>query len=332
MNTPPRRPPDDPVLAVVSPPRVSRLLELAGLAPDARLEGDFSGWSKLALLADDRVLLVPRDHTQSEPLAREEQALRALEAAGLDAVPRILSWHPDHDATRLPLLVVTRLAGTPLEPFEPTIPLSDLAAVMVEVGRAAARWHGLDPELVEDQEHRRTDHRHDLDALLGRTDDTPEHVAARVVDALDLSSTDVGRCATAIARVGAMPDVLVHSDLHAGQMLVDPETFELTGIIDWQGARRDHPFVDVDLGEWGTPTWTRHRGEFTRLRAAYWSGYAEASGAPAADGLLCEWVWSVAHALSFDHIRQGGPDRVDVVGTRDEAIALARRATERLPA
>lgn len=326
----PRRP-DDPVLAVVSPPRVAQLLALAGLPPDARLAGDFSGWSKLALLADDRVLLVPRDHVEAESLEREHRALEALAPAGLDLVPRVLEWFPDHDATRLPLLVVSRLGGAPLEPFEPTIPLDHLAHVLEQVGRAAARWHALDPALVAPRETRRTDHRRDLDDLLGRSDRSPGEVAEHVVERLDLDQDDVPAIASALARIGAMPDVLVHSDLHAGQMLVDPDTHALVGIVDWQGARSDHPFVEVDLGEWSTAMWTRHRHEFTRLRSSYWTGYVDGGAATEEDGSLCEWVWCVAHALSFDRIRVGGPGREDVVGTRDDAIAIARRATDQLP-
>jgi aminoglycoside phosphotransferase (APT) family kinase protein len=331
VDSPAPRRPDDPVLAIASPPRVARLLALAGLAPDARVEGNFSGWSKLALLADDRVLLVPRDHIEAASLHREERALRALETADLDLVPRILAWHPEHDATRLPLLVVNRLDGVSLESLEETIPLDDLARVLEQVGRAAARWHHLDPALVDDRSPRRTEHRQGLDALLGRDDTAPEQTAAELVALLGMDPLDLARCAAAIERIRAMPDVLVHSDLHAGQMLVDPDSLTLTGILDWQGARRDHPFVDVDLGEWSTAMWRRHRCEFTRLRTSFWEGYATAVGVPVEDGLLCDWVWSVAHVLSFDHIRVGGDGREDVVGTRDEAIAAARAATGRLP-
>jgi len=331
VDSPAPRRPDDPVLAIASPPRVARLLALAGLAPDARVEGNFSGWSKLALLADDRVLLVPRDHIEAASLHREERALRALETADLDLVPRILAWHPEHDATRLPLLVVNRLDGVSLESLEETIPLDDLARVLVQVGRAAARWHDLDPTLVDDRDARRTDHRRDLDGLLGRGDGDPRDTAQRVCHTIGLADVHVDRCTLAIERIGAMPDVLVHSDLHAGQMLVDPDSLTLTGILDWQGARRDHPFVDVDLGEWSTAMWRRHRCEFTRLRTSFWEGYATAVGVPVEDGLLCDWVWSVAHVLSFDHIRVGGDGREDVVGTRDDAIDIARRATSALP-
>lgn len=325
----PRRP-DDPVLAVVAPPRAARLLELAGLAPDAHLTADFSGWSKLALLAEDRVLLVPRDHHQVEALRREERALRALAEADLGLVPRVLSWHEDHDATPLPLLVVSRLPGVSLEPLEPTISTDELAAVLVQVGRAAARWHSLDPSLAPSREPRRTEHRNEVDALLGRAG-TPEQTAARVGEVLGLEPPHVARVAAAVGRIGAIPDVFVHSDLHAGQVLIDPTTHELAGILDWQGARRDHPFVDVDLGEWSTAMWTRHRHEFPALRAAFWSGHREVSLAGEDHALLCEWVWSVAHALSFEHLRVGGTGREHVVGTRHEATQAARRATAHLP-
>ena len=42
--------PDDPLLAVVSPPRVDRFRELTGISADEPLTPNFSGWSKLVLL------------------------------------------------------------------------------------------------------------------------------------------------------------------------------------------------------------------------------------------------------------------------------------------
>ncbi len=42
----------------------------------------------------------------------------------------------------------------------------------------------------------------------------------------------------------------------------------LTGILDWQTARVDHPFVEFDLGEWGTALWRGHRVHLPGAAAA----------------------------------------------------------------
>jgi aminoglycoside phosphotransferase (APT) family kinase protein len=70
--------------------------------------------------------------------------------------------------------------------------------------------------------------------------------------------------------------VLVHGDIHEDQLLVAGS--QLTGILDWETARIDHPFWDFDLGEWGTGLWRRHRRDFSRLWSIAWQSYARERG------------------------------------------------------
>jgi aminoglycoside phosphotransferase (APT) family kinase protein len=69
-----------------------------------------------------------------------------------------------------------------------------------------------------------------------------------------------------------LPPVLVHGDIHDGQLLADGD--RLTGIIDWETARVDHPFWDFDLGQWGTGPWRRR--DLSALWARGWRAYAQA--------------------------------------------------------
>ena len=45
--------------------------------------------------------------------------------------------------------------------------------------------------------------------------------------------------------------------------------FAVTGILDWQTARVDHPFTDFELGESQKTIWRRHRASFPTLRRRY---------------------------------------------------------------
>ena len=38
---------------------------------------------------------------------------------------------------------------------------------------------------------------------------------------------------------------LVHSDLNPKNLLVDPETLSITGVVDWEYAHAGHPFTDL---------------------------------------------------------------------------------------
>jgi aminoglycoside phosphotransferase (APT) family kinase protein len=122
--------------------------------------------------------------------------------------------------------------------------------------------------------------------------------------------------------------VLVHGDLHEGQLLVDLEPpHALRGILDWQTARIDHPFVELDLGEWGTALWRGHRSHFPELRARAWEAYrAERDLDPGLAGVF-EWHHATTHArklLGVDRFPVAHPP--SVVGTLDEARAAVLAA------
>jgi aminoglycoside phosphotransferase (APT) family kinase protein len=126
--------------------------------------------------------------------------------------------------------------------------------------------------------------------------------------------------------------VLVHGDLHEGQLLVDPlPPHRLTGILDWQTARIDHPFVEFDLGEWGTALWRGHRSDFPELRRRAWEAYATARGLPDDLAAVFEWHHALSHArrvLGLDDFPVvHGPE---VVGTAGEVRASVRAALRTL--
>jgi aminoglycoside phosphotransferase (APT) family kinase protein len=106
----------------------------------------------------------------------------------------------------------------------------------------------------------------------------------------------------------------VHGDIHEDQLLADGKV--LTGIIDWETARVDHPFWDFDLGEWGTGLWRRRRGDFSGLWARGWRAYARARGLDASSRPL-ETAFRLRHALSL----LADPGDPAVVGTLEEHLA-----------
>ena len=86
------------------------------------------------------------------------------------------------------------------------------------------------------------------------------------------------RCSTRVARV-----CLVHSDLNPKNLLLDPDTLEVTGVLDWEFAHAGHPFtdlgnllrfdrdpgvVDAVLGAYGTRRGTARSRHATLARAA----------------------------------------------------------------
>jgi len=108
--------------------------------------------------------------------------------------------------------------------------------------------------------------------------------------------------------------VLVHGDLHEDQLLAAGD--EITGILDWETARVDHPFWDFDLGEWGTGLWRARRYEFSRLWATAWREYAAVRSLDP-DPAPLETAFRLREALAL----LDDPDDPAVSGTVAEHLA-----------
>ncbi len=79
-----------------------------------------------------------------------------------------------------------------------------------------------------------------------------------------------------LASAAQLAPVLVHGEIHEDQLLA--EDGQLTGLIDGETARVDHPFWDFDPGQWGTGLWWRRRRDLSVLLAQEWRAYARARG------------------------------------------------------
>jgi aminoglycoside phosphotransferase (APT) family kinase protein len=290
---------------------MARFRELLDLGPEDPIRADFTGWSKLVLLTSDRAVLFPRDHTQVDALRREIAALEVLQQAGVGLIPRLHTVVEDPALSAYPVVVLDRLPGIPLDSLVEELPHEPLADLFAELGRLAGRWHDLDPALVP---------------TLPRRSSLDE--STTLATELELDEREARAATHALVRARALEPVLVHGDLHEGQLLVDARApHPLTGILDWQTARVDHPFVEFDLGEWGTAIWRGHRSEFPALRAAAWTAYADERGLPADLAPVFEWHHAVTHARRLLGRRNfpvaHGPG---VVGTLADARTEVRAA------
>jgi aminoglycoside phosphotransferase (APT) family kinase protein len=274
----------DPLWAVLIPPQLARFRMLAGVG-DEPLEVDFTGWNKYVVLSAERAYLFPRRAINVEWFERELAVYAALEACGLAIVPRVICRWRDDDVYPFPFASVTRLHGS-----HPT----DVSALVNQLGRAIARCHeSIPPDLPGARapaHHDRADMRWLRRAL---DPGTTRDAVAEAADRLGIRDR-VTRWTELLDVAARHEHVLVHGDIHEDQLLaVDGR---LTGIIDWETARIDHPFWDFDFGEWGTGLWRRQRHDFSRLWSIAWRSYARERGLDT-DPRPLETAFRLRHAL-----------------------------------
>jgi aminoglycoside phosphotransferase (APT) family kinase protein len=66
------------------------------------------------------------------------------------------------------------------------------------------------------------------------------HLAPAEIDALREVATDAQALLDTVPRT-----CLVHSDLNPKNLLLDPDTLTVTGVLDWEFAHAGHPFTDL---------------------------------------------------------------------------------------
>jgi aminoglycoside phosphotransferase (APT) family kinase protein len=292
------------VNAVLVPPQAERFASLVGV-DTGRLTLNVSGWNKLVLMDADRVFLFPRSADGVEWFERELTAYRALAAARLSVVPRLLGRWEDPEIYPFPFAAVTRLRGA-----APDAP-EDL---LDQLGRAIACWHDLEPPPLagaRPPRHHDAPHHRWLRRALDPA--TSASAAAEAADRLGRPAR-APAWADLLARAARLAPVLVHGDIHEDQLLADGG--QLTGVIDWETARVDHPFWDFDLGEWGTGLWRRRRRDFGALWGRGWLAYAQRRGL-ATDSRPLETAFRLRHALRL----LADPGEQAVVGTIEEHLA-----------
>jgi aminoglycoside phosphotransferase (APT) family kinase protein len=293
----------DPLWAVLIPPQLARFRTLVELV-DAPLAVDFTGFNKYVILADDRAFLFPRQANNVEWFQRELAAYRALEPTGLAMVPRVTGEWRDDAIYPFPFAAVTRLHGV-----RPT----DASLVLDQLGRAIAQWHQIAPPDLPGARppahHDRSDTRWLRRAL---NPATTREAAAEAADRLGHRER-LARWTDLLDAGARHRHVLVHGDLHEDQLLVVGG--HLTGILDWETARIDHPFWDFDLGEWGTGVWRQHRRDFSRLWSIAWQSYARERGLDP-DASPLETAFRLRQAL---FVLENDGD-ASIVGTVDEHL------------
>jgi aminoglycoside phosphotransferase (APT) family kinase protein len=155
---------------------------------------------------------------------------------GLLPVPRVLDLKREGSYEDPPYLLMTRLPGVNLQVFLESATDDQRRAVGMQLGELLARLSGmpfLKAGMFRDG---------DLTVEPFELGDLEQYVAGLNLG-LDLSA--VLDEAEDLLADGADRVCLVHSDFNPKNLLVDPATARITGLIDWEFAHVGSPYADL---------------------------------------------------------------------------------------
>ncbi len=209
------------------------------------LAGGWSGQTFLAEVAGARsVVRIYRPGERDDAGPEVDAAVLRL-VRGLVPVPEVLEVRRGLAAADQPgLLVTTYLPGARGDLLLPTLDGDGLTALGARLGSLAADLAGM-PTL-------RAGEFVDADLLIrpfAGADGLPGFVDDHA-PALGWDEPLLAALRTMAARAQTLLDTaartcLVHSDLNPKNLLVDPETLEVTGVLDWEFAHAGHPYTDL---------------------------------------------------------------------------------------
>lgn len=215
----------------------------ASLTP---LDGGWSGETFLAEAGGERTVVRIYADPRHPAHAAEIAASLLRLVRGLLPVPQVREVRRANPGAGTPALLVTELLpGTLADLLLPTLDDAGLHRVGGGVGEVAAVLAGMptlrggtfvDGELTIEP--------FDLD-LPGWVERNRAGLERQ-----DWSASDLGRLTTIAGRAQARLDTvdrtsLVHSDLNPKNLLLDPDTLAVTGVLDWEFAHSGHPFTDL---------------------------------------------------------------------------------------
>lgn len=288
-------------------------MDFAALEP---LSGGWSGETFVASL-DTGERQVVRIHARNPARAAVDAALLRL-VQGLLPVPEVLEVRlPPEGGADLPALLITSyLPGERADLVLPGLGEDDQAALGTRVGALVAALGGM--PFARPGEFLDGD-------LTVRPWDLPDGLPGYAEQELSLSllhwNSEQGSGLVEVAtRAQDLLDTvdrtcLVHSDLNPKNLLVDPGTLEITGLVDWEYAHAGHPFTDLG----NALRFERHPAYVEGVLSAYeWMRGVPA--APALELARAADLWALIDLAG----RRGQNPVADRAEARLRAIARAR--------
>ncbi len=225
----------------------------AGMDPTALtpLDGGWSGETFVAEVAGERsVVRIYAGPSHRGDNAHDVDAALLRLVRGMIPVPEVLEVRRADPATDMPALLVTSfLPGVRADLLLPDLDDERLALLGARLGRILADLAGMpmlragpfvDGNLTIGSFALDGQSIDGLPAFLAGHEAALSHWSPVELEGLREVAVDAQALLDTVGRV-----CLVHSDVNPKNLLVDPETLQVTGLLDWEFAHAGHPYTDL---------------------------------------------------------------------------------------
>jgi aminoglycoside phosphotransferase (APT) family kinase protein len=215
------------------------------------LEGGWSGETFVAEVAGERsvVRIYAGESIRGDNAHDVDAALLRL-VRGLIPVPEVLEVRRADPVAGLPALLVTSfLPGVRADLLIPDLDDRGLAVLGARLGRILADLAGMpmlrpgpfvDGELAIGSFALAGENIDGLPAFVAGHEAALSHWTRDELDGLREVAVDAQALLDTVGR-----SCLVHSDVNPKNLLVDPDSLEVTGVLDWEFAHAGHPYTDL---------------------------------------------------------------------------------------
>ena len=223
-------------------------MDLTALTP---LDGGWSGETFVAEVAGERsVVRIYAGASHRGENAHDVDAALLRLVRGLVPVPEVLEVRRADPAADLPALLVTSfLPGLRADLLLPELDDRGLAVLGARLGRILADLAGMpmlrsgpfvDGDLTIGSFTMDGQSIDGLPAFLALHEEALSHWSPVELEGLRKVAVDAQALLDIVGRF-----CLVHSDVNPKNLLVDPDTLEVTGLLDWEFAHAGHPYTDL---------------------------------------------------------------------------------------
>ncbi|HET8961315.1 phosphotransferase family protein, partial [Nocardioides sp.] len=215
------------------------------------LEGGWSGQTFAAEVAGERsVVRIYAGASLRGDNAHDVDAALLRLVRGLVPVPEVLEVRRADPGAGLPALLVTSfLPGVRADLLIPELDDRGLAVLGARLGRILADLAGMpmlkagpfvDGDLTIGSFALDGESIDGLPAFVAGHEAALSHWTPDELDGLREVAVDAQALLDTVGRL-----CLVHSDVNPKNLLVDPDSLEVTGLLDWEFAHAGHPYTDL---------------------------------------------------------------------------------------